>query len=57
MSKKLLVTRSLAVAAMMFAATSLSPALAAAPGNGAAPAARILIVDLRRAVMASKAGQ
>ena len=58
MSKKTLFTRSLAVAAMILAATTMAPsALAAAPGTGAAPAARILIVDIRRAVALSKVGQ
>jgi Skp family chaperone for outer membrane proteins len=58
MSKKSLITRSLAVAAMVIAATATVPsALAAAPGTGAAPAARILIIDLRRAVAMSKVGQ
>jgi Skp family chaperone for outer membrane proteins len=58
MSKKTLVTRSLAVAAMLLAATATVPAAyAAAPAAGAAPAARILIIDLRRAVAVSKVGQ
>jgi Skp family chaperone for outer membrane proteins len=58
MSKKSLITRSLAVAAMVVAATAAVPsALAAAPGTGAAPAARILIIDLRRTVAMSKVGQ
>lgn len=58
MSKKTLVTRSLAVAAMFLAATATVPAAyAAAPAAGAAPAARILIIDLRRAVAVSKVGQ
>lgn len=58
MSKKTLITRSLAAAAMVIAATATVPsALAAAPGTGAAPAARILIIDLRRAVAMSKVGQ
>jgi Skp family chaperone for outer membrane proteins len=57
MSKKNLITRSLAVAAMVVAATATVPsALAAAPGTGAAPAARILIIDLRRTVALSKVG-
>jgi outer membrane protein len=58
MSKKTYFTRSLAVAAMVLAATTMAPsAVAAAPGSGAAPAARILIVDIRRAVAMSKVGQ
>ncbi len=58
MSKKTLFTRSLAVAAMVLTAATVAPsALAAAPGTGAAPAARILIVDIRRAVAMSKVGQ
>lgn len=58
MSKKTLITRSLAAAAMVIAATATVPsALAAAPGTGAAPAARILIIDLRRTVALSKVGQ
>jgi Skp family chaperone for outer membrane proteins len=58
MSKKTLITRSLAAAAMLIAATATVPsALAAAPGTGAAPAARILIIDLRRTVAMSKVGQ
>ncbi|GAA0572149.1 OmpH family outer membrane protein [Rhizomicrobium electricum] len=58
MSKKTLITRSLAAAAMVIAATATVPsALAAAPGTGAAPAARILIIDLRRTVAMSKVGQ
>jgi Skp family chaperone for outer membrane proteins len=55
---KTLITRSLAAAAMVIAATATVPsALAAAPGTGAAPAARILIIDLRRTVALSKVGQ
>jgi len=58
MSNKLFFVRSLAVTAMVFAvATSAPPAHAAAAGTGAAPAARILIFDLRRAVVQSKVGQ
>jgi Skp family chaperone for outer membrane proteins len=58
MSMKTLITRSLAAAAMVIAATATVPsALAAAPGTGAAPAARILIIDLRRTVALSKVGQ
>ena len=58
MSKKTYFTRSLAVAAMVLAAATVAPsALAAAPGTGAAPAARILIIDIRRAVAMSKVGQ
>ena len=58
MSKKTLVTSSLAVAAMLLAATATAPAALAAPsGTTAAPAARILIIDLRRAVGMSKVGQ
>jgi Skp family chaperone for outer membrane proteins len=58
MSKKNLITRSLAVAAMLLAATATVPAAqAATPGTSAAPAARILIIDLRRAVAMSKVGQ
>ena len=58
MSKKTFFTHSLAVAAMVLAAAAVAPsALAAAPGTGAAPAARILIIDIRRAVAMSKVGQ
>lgn len=59
MSKKPLFTRSLvAVAAVLLAAATTVPsAYAAAPATGAAPAARILIIDLRRAIGASKVGQ
>ncbi len=44
----------MAAGALLFAAATTSSAYAAAPG--AAPAARILIVDLRRAIAASKVG-
>lgn len=59
MTKTSLLSRGAALAAMMFvAAASVSSAYAAAPAaSGAAPLARILIVDLRRAVGASKVGQ
>jgi outer membrane protein len=58
MSKKALIIRSMAAAAMLFAASAtVPPAFAAAPGTGAAPAARILIIDIRRAVAMSKVGQ
>jgi outer membrane protein len=41
----------------LFAAAAAQSAYAAAPSTGAAPIARILIIDLRRAVSASKVGQ
>lgn len=57
MSKNSLFIRSMAVAGMLFAATAtVQGAYAAAPANGAAPAARILIIDLRRVVAMSKVG-
>jgi Skp family chaperone for outer membrane proteins len=58
MTKTSLLIRSAAAAGMIFltAATAQS-AYAAAPVGGAAPAARILIVDLRRAIAGSKVGQ
>lgn len=58
MSKNSLFIRSMAVAGMLFAATAtVQGAYAAAPANGAAPAARLLIIDLRRVVAMSKVGQ
>lgn len=59
MTKTSILTRSFAVAGMILlaAATAQSSyATAPAPG-GAAPAARILIIDLRRAIAMSKVGQ
>lgn len=58
MTKKSLFTRTSMVAGMfLLAAATAQSAYAAAPASGAAPAARILIIDLRRAVGASKVGQ
>lgn len=51
-------TRTMMVAgAVLLAATTAQSAYAAAPTSGAAPAARILLIDLRRAVAGSKVGQ
>ena len=56
MTKTSSLTRAFAVAGMiLLAAATAQSAYAAAPG--AAPAARILIIDLRRAIAASKVGQ
>jgi len=60
MTRKILFTRSLLVAGLVLlgAASAQSAVAAPAPGQtGAAPAARILIIDLRRAVQSSKVGQ
>jgi Skp family chaperone for outer membrane proteins len=59
MTKKSLFTRTFMVAVMfLFAAATTQSAYAAAPAaSGAAPVARILIIDLRRAVQVSKVGQ
>ena len=58
MTKLSIFTRTIMVAGMvLLAATTAQSAYAAAPTTGAAPAARILIIDLRRAVAASKVGQ
>jgi outer membrane protein len=56
MTKTSLFTRTFMVA-FLLAATTAQSGYAAAPATGAAPAARILIIDLRRAVGASKVGQ
>lgn len=56
MTKKTLFTCTFMVA-FLLAATTAQSVYAAAPASGAAPAARILIIDLRRAVGASKVGQ
>ena len=56
MTKTSSLTRAFAVAGMiLLAAATAQSAYAAAPG--AAPAARILIIDLRRAIAVSKVGQ
>ncbi len=58
MTKLSLFTRTLMVAGMvLLVAMSAQSAYAAAPSTGVAPVARILIVDLRRAVTTSKVGQ
>ncbi len=59
MTKKTLFNRTTMVAGMfLMAATTAFSAYAAAPAaTGAAPAARLLIIDLRRTVGASKVGQ
>lgn len=58
MTKLSLFTRTLTVAGtVLLAAATAQSAYAAAPTTGAAPVARILIIDLRRAVSASKVGQ
>jgi outer membrane protein len=58
MTRKPLFVRALMVAGMfLFAAAPTQSAYAAAPTTGAAPIARILLIDLRRAVAASKVGQ
>lgn len=55
MTKISTLTRTMMVAGMMlFAAATVGSAYAAAPG--AAPPARILIIDIRRAIAASKVG-
>jgi outer membrane protein len=59
MSKKSLFTRVLAVAGMVLAAAAaMPPAVAAGPATpNAAPAARILVVDMRRVIGMSRVGQ
>jgi Skp family chaperone for outer membrane proteins len=58
MSKKLLFTRSLAIAGMLLAAAAtVQSSEAAVPATSAAPAARILTIDMRGILMASKVGQ
>jgi outer membrane protein len=58
MSKNLRFTRNLAIAGMLLAAAAtVQPTYAAAPATGAAPAARILVVDMRGILMGSKIGQ
>jgi Skp family chaperone for outer membrane proteins len=60
MTRKIHFTRSLLVAGIfLLGVASAQSAIAAPPPGqtGAAPAARILIIDLRRAVQASKVGQ
>lgn len=58
MTKTSVLTRIFAVAGMILLAASTAQAsYAAAPVGGAAPAARILIIDLRRAIATSKVGQ
>ncbi|MGC9954787.1 MAG: OmpH family outer membrane protein [Rhizomicrobium sp.] len=58
MTKKSLFTRTILVAGMLFlGAASLDAAIAAPPPPGGAPTARILMIDLRRAMGASKVGQ
>jgi outer membrane protein len=58
MTRKSLFARALMVAGMfLFAAAATQSAYAAAPAAGAAPIARILLIDLRRAVAVSKVGQ
>jgi len=59
MTKTSILTRIFAVAGMiLLAATTAQSSYAAAPAaSGAAPVARILIIDLRRAIAASKVGQ
>ncbi|GAA0533286.1 Skp family chaperone for outer membrane proteins [Rhizomicrobium palustre] len=58
MNKTSSLIRSVAVAgSILLAAATAQSAYAAAPAGGAAPAARILIIDLRRAIAASKVGQ
>ena len=58
MSKKILFTRSLAIAGMLLAtAATLQSSDAAATATSAAPAARILTIDMHGILMASKVGQ
>jgi len=58
MTKKSLITSTILVAGMLFlGAASLDAAIAAPPLPGGAPTARILMVDLRRVMGASKVGQ
>lgn len=59
MSSKSLISRSLALAAMVLAAVVSAPSAAAAgaAAPNAAPAARILVVDMRRVIAMSKVGQ
>jgi Skp family chaperone for outer membrane proteins len=58
MTKKSLITRTILVAGILFlGAASLDAAVAAPPPPGGAPTARILMIDLRRAMGASKVGQ
>lgn len=57
MTKTSLLIRSAAAAGMIFLAAQTAQSAYAAAPSGAAPAARILIVDLRRAIAGSKVGQ
>ena len=57
MSKNVRFTRSLAISGMLLAAAATVQFADAAPATGAAPAARILTIDMRSILMASKVGQ
>ncbi len=58
MTKKSLLTRTILVAGIfLLVASGFDAALAAAPVSGAAPVARVLMVDLRRVMALSKVGQ
>jgi len=55
--KPLLASLFLSAGLFLLAAPSAEPALAAGPTAGTAPVARVLMVDLRRVMAASKVGQ
>jgi outer membrane protein len=58
MTKKSLLARTILVAGVfLLGASGFEAAVAAAPTSGAAPIARVLMVDLRRVMATSKAGQ
>jgi outer membrane protein len=58
MTKKSLLARTILVAgAFLLVASGFEAAMAAEPATGAAPVARILMVDLRRVMAMSKVGQ
>jgi len=57
MSKNALFTRSLAISGMLLAAAATVQFSDAAPATSAAPAARILTIDMRGILVASKVGQ
>ena len=57
MSKNVRFTRSLAISGMLLAAAATVQFADAAPATGAAPAARILTIDMRSILLASKVGR